>query len=87
MGSHWKWMQYLKAWYSFFPFSLRPKISYTHTTNYFNTFIEIAEDCPIAAAEGRGQVGGRSQLCQVFHRLSHDRGCFHFKVSKSSGKC
>lgn len=23
----------------------------THTTNYFNTFIEIAEDCPIAKGE------------------------------------
>ncbi|HRF38890.1 MAG TPA: DUF6157 family protein, partial [Saprospiraceae bacterium] len=22
-----------------------------HSTNYFNTFIEIAEDCPVAAAE------------------------------------
>jgi hypothetical protein len=22
-----------------------------HTTNYFNTFIEVAEDCPVIVAE------------------------------------
>jgi hypothetical protein len=28
-----------------------------HTTNYYNTFIEIAEDCPIASAEVPPQKG------------------------------
>lgn len=28
-----------------------------HTTNYYNTFIEIAEDCPISAAEVPPQKG------------------------------
>lgn len=28
-----------------------------HTTNYFNTFIEVAEDCPVAAAEVPPQKG------------------------------
>ncbi len=28
-----------------------------HSTNYFNTFIEVAEDCPVAAAEVPPQKG------------------------------
>jgi hypothetical protein len=28
-----------------------------HTTNYFNTFIEVADDCPIASAEVPKQKG------------------------------
>lgn len=27
------------------------KITNMKTTNYFNTFIEVSEDCPVAAAE------------------------------------
>ena len=31
-----------------------------HTTNYYNTFIEIAEDCPISNAEVPPQKGEKS---------------------------
>jgi hypothetical protein len=36
-----------------------------HTTNYFNTFIEIAEDCPISAAEIPPQKGETQSVANL----------------------
>lgn len=62
-------MQYLKAWYSFKPLLFVPKISRMHTTNYYNTFIEIAEDCPLAAAEVPPQKGEAKSVANLQFEL------------------
>jgi hypothetical protein len=36
-----------------------------HTTNYYNTFIEIAEDCPISAAEVPPQKGEEKTVANL----------------------
>ncbi|MDX1911480.1 MAG: DUF6157 family protein [Saprospiraceae bacterium] len=36
-----------------------------HTTNYYNTFIEIAEDCPVAAAEIPPQKGEEKTVANL----------------------
>ncbi len=40
-----------------------------HTTNYFNTFIEIAEDCPIGAAEVPPQKGEAKSVANLQFEL------------------
>ena len=37
----------------------------THTTNYFNTFIEIAEDCPVATGEVPPVKGDAKTLANI----------------------
>jgi Family of unknown function (DUF6157) len=34
-----------------------------HTTNYINTFIEIAEDCPVQSAEIPQQKDDEKTVC------------------------
>ncbi len=36
-----------------------------HTTNYYNTFIEIAEDCPLSAAEVPPQKGDEKSVANL----------------------
>lgn len=36
-----------------------------HTTNYYNTFIEIAEDCPLSAAEIPPQKGEAQSVANL----------------------
>jgi Family of unknown function (DUF6157) len=36
-----------------------------HTTNYYNTFIEIAEDCPLSAAEVPPQKGEMPSIANL----------------------
>lgn len=36
-----------------------------HTTNYTNTFIEVAEDCPVAAAEVPPQKGDKKTIANL----------------------
>lgn len=36
-----------------------------HTTNYYNTFIEIAEDCPLSAAEIPPQKGEAQSIANL----------------------
>ncbi len=44
----------------------------THTTNYFNTFIEIAEDCPIASAEIPPLKGDALSIANLqFDKIMH----------------
>jgi len=40
-----------------------------HTTNYFNTLIEIAEDCPISAAEIPPQRGEKKSIANLQFEL------------------
>lgn len=40
-----------------------------HTTNYYNTFIEIAEDCPIASAEVPPQKGEEKTIANLQFEL------------------
>lgn len=40
-----------------------------HTTNYFNTFIEIAEDCPTSAAEVPPQKGEAKSVANLQFEL------------------
>jgi hypothetical protein len=44
-----------------------------HTTNYFNTFIEIAEDCPISMAEIPPQKGEDKTVANLqFDMIMHN---------------
>jgi hypothetical protein len=36
-----------------------------HSTNYFNTFIEVAEDCPVAVAEVPPQKGEAKTIANI----------------------
>jgi hypothetical protein len=41
-----------------------------HTTNYFNTFIEVAEDCPVSSAEIPPLKGGGKTVANLqFEKL------------------
>lgn len=40
-----------------------------HTTNYFNTFIEVAEDCPVAAAEVPPQKGEAKTVANLHFEM------------------
>ncbi len=43
-----------------------------HTTNYFNTFIEVAEDCPAKAAEIPPQKGTEKTAANIqFEMIAH----------------
>ncbi len=44
----------------------------THTTNYYNTFIEIAEDCPVSSAKIPGTRGGKKTIAQFQYELLAD---------------
>ena len=44
-----------------------------HTTNYFNTFIEIAEDCPISMAEIPPEKGEAKSVANLqFEMIAHN---------------
>jgi hypothetical protein len=40
-----------------------------HTTNYFDTLIEVAEDCPVAAAEVPASKGDVKTVAQLQYEL------------------
>lgn len=40
-----------------------------HTTNYFNTFIEVAEDCPVTAAEVPPQKGEAKTVANLHFEM------------------
>jgi Family of unknown function (DUF6157) len=40
-----------------------------HTTNYFNTFIEVADDCPIAQAEIPKQKGDALTVANIHYDM------------------
>jgi hypothetical protein len=39
------------------------------TTNYFNTFIEVADDCPITVAEKPPQKGAQQTAANIQHEM------------------
>jgi hypothetical protein len=41
----------------------------THTTNYYNTFIEAAEDCPLAKAEIPPQKGNEKTVAALQYEM------------------
>jgi hypothetical protein len=43
-----------------------------HTTNYFNTFIEIAEDCPVHSAEIPPQKGDEKTVATIQFGMIYD---------------
>lgn len=43
-----------------------------HTTNYFNTFIEVADDCPVNAAEVPPQKGDNQTVASIQFRMIVD---------------
>ena len=59
------------------------------STNYFNTFIEVAEDCPVANAEVPPQKVEKTAASIVFemvtahpYQYSSDELIFHIHVQK-----
>jgi Family of unknown function (DUF6157) len=49
------------------------KVKTMHTTNYFNTFIEIAEDCPTQSAEIPPQKGDSKSVANwQFDKIMHN---------------
>ncbi len=42
------------------------------TTNYFNTFIEVAEDCPVKVAEIPPQKGKEKTAASIQFEIIHD---------------
>lgn len=48
-------------------------MSKLHTTNYFNTFIEISEDCPVFGSEiPKEKAGNKSVALLQFEMISHN---------------
>jgi hypothetical protein len=43
----------------------------SHTTNYYNTFIEVAEDCPVTAAEVPPQKGEEKSVAALQFDMLH----------------
>ena len=43
-----------------------------HTTNYFNTFIEIAEDCPVSSADIPPQKGDEKTIATIQFEMIYD---------------
>jgi hypothetical protein len=41
----------------------------THTTNYFNTFIQVAEDCPITNAEVPSRRGDQHTIATIQYEM------------------
>jgi hypothetical protein len=39
------------------------------TTNYFNTFIEVADDCPVTAAEVPPQKGAEPTVASIQYEM------------------
>ena len=61
-----------------------------HTTNYFDTFIEVAEDCPATVAEIPPQKGERTAADIAFemvknhpYRFTSDEVIFHIYALKN----
>lgn len=48
-------------------------ISSQHTTNYTDTFIAVADDCPVSAAEVPPSRAGAPSVAEMQFRLLHDR--------------
>jgi Family of unknown function (DUF6157) len=44
-----------------------------HSTNYFNTFIEIAGDCPVKVAEIPPQKGEEKTVANLQYTMIHDQ--------------
>ena len=44
-----------------------------HSTNYYNTFIEIAEDCPVNQGEMPPQKGGKKSVANLQFEMIYDR--------------
>jgi hypothetical protein len=44
----------------------------THTTNYINTFIEVAEDCPVASAEIPPKKGEEKTSAVIQFEMVYD---------------
>ncbi len=67
----------------------------TKSTNYYNTFIEVAEDCPVRVAEIPIRKGGRATVATIqFEMLSgnpyqytSDDVLFHVFATKSGIAC
>ena len=63
----------------------------THTTNYFNTFIEIAEDCPVAKGEVPPVKGVAKTLANIQfemvsrspYKFTSDEVLFHCFAEKN----
>ena len=45
----------------------------THSTNYFNSFIAVAEDCPVASAEIPGPRKGVETIASLQYRILKDK--------------
>ena len=61
-----------------------------YTTNFFNTFIEVAEDCPVAVAEVPPQKAEKTAASIVFemaathpYQYSSDELIFHVHALKN----
>ncbi len=44
-----------------------------HTTNYFNTFIEVAEDCPAKEGEKPPMRGTKKSVANLQYEMLHDK--------------
>jgi hypothetical protein len=40
-----------------------------HTTNYYDTFIEVAEDCPLTSAEAPPQRGNQPTIASIQYEM------------------
>ena len=45
----------------------------SHTTNYYNTFIEVAEDCPVTVAKVPPQKGDKKTVASLQYSLIQKR--------------
>jgi hypothetical protein len=43
-----------------------------HSTNYTNTFIEVADDCPVTTAEVPPQKGDKKTVARLQYDMIHD---------------
>ena len=44
----------------------------SHSTNTYNTFIEVAEDCPVTVAEVPPQKGGTKTVASLQYSIIHE---------------
>ena len=45
----------------------------THSTNYFNTFIQVADDCPAAVAQTPQAKKGQSTIAQMQYQIVENK--------------
>lgn len=48
------------------------KVGKMHSTNYFDTFIEVADDCPVIAGEAPPQKEGRKTIANLQFEMLKD---------------